>query len=195
MSSNNVFGDFVAHDLDLLLKVKDTNQDRFSRIKVVISQTLTEQIYYYCQHMESRLLALTLAHSKGLSQGHTFLLWISHKRWQIEQILLLSTHVKSLIGFQMVCLHLTLAHSKGQSQGRASFDCEYLVNGDRKSNDYNCWQIASRLLAFDWYILHVTFIHSKCQGQGHLQFDCEKLAKTESCCISPYVSVYAVLSC
>ena len=31
-------------------------------------------------------------------------------------------HMKSFIGFQLVCLHSTLAHSKGPIQGYANFD-------------------------------------------------------------------------
>ena len=72
----------------------------------------------------------------------------------------------------MVYLHLILANSKFKVNTK--FKC-YLVNGDRQSKYY--------------------LAHSKYQGQGHSQFDCEKLYKTESLCISLYVSVYAASSC
>ena len=49
----------------------------------------------------------------------------------IEQILLLPTHRKLLIGFEIVCLYLTLAHSKGESHGPTNVDVKYLINGDR----------------------------------------------------------------
>ena len=42
-------------------------------------------------------------------------------------------HRKSLIGSEIVYLHLTLTHSRNQSQGHASFDGEYVINGDRTS--------------------------------------------------------------
>ena len=41
--SNDVFGDVVAHDLDLHLKVKDSNLDNFDILNVVISQTVTNR--------------------------------------------------------------------------------------------------------------------------------------------------------
>ena len=41
--SNNVFGDIVAHDRDLLLKVKDLNRDNFSTLNVVILQRMTDK--------------------------------------------------------------------------------------------------------------------------------------------------------
>ena len=40
---NNVFGDVVAHDRDLFLKVKDSNPDHFGRLKVIISQMETQR--------------------------------------------------------------------------------------------------------------------------------------------------------
>ena len=61
---NYVFGDVVAHDLDLFLE----GRVKFGRWR---------SKYYYCQHRKSRIgfgmvyLHLTLAHSKCQSQGHT----------------------------------------------------------------------------------------------------------------------------
>ena len=72
-------------------------------------------------------LRLTLTHSKGQSQvSCKFWLWISYKRWQTGQelLLLLLIHTKSPIGFRFVYLHLTLAHCKCQGQSRSQFDCE-----------------------------------------------------------------------
>ena len=55
-----------------------------------------------------------------------FWYWIFHKRWQTEQILLLPTHIKSLIGFYVVrlYLYLTLTYSEWQGQGHSQFDYE-----------------------------------------------------------------------
>ena len=47
-------------------------------------------------------------------------------------------------------------------------------------------------IGFSMAYLYLTLADSK--GQGQSQFDCEKF-KTESRCISLYVSVYAALSC
>ena len=41
--SNNVLGDAVAHDLDLLLKVKDSTRDHFGRLNVIILQTVADR--------------------------------------------------------------------------------------------------------------------------------------------------------
>ena len=77
-------------------------------------------------------------------------MWLSCKWWQIEQTLLFTTHRKSLIGFQLICLHFTLANSNGQTQGHANFDCEYLVHGDRPDKYSYCQYIGSCQFAFDW---------------------------------------------
>ena len=54
-------------------------------------------------------LHLNLTHSRGQSEGHAnFLLWISRTRLSTGQVLLLSTHRKSPLGFRLVYLHLTL---------------------------------------------------------------------------------------
>ena len=66
-------------------------------------------------------------------QVHTSL---SHKRWQIGQILLLPINRKSHPAFPLAYLHWTLTHSKGKVQGHAHFDCEYFANGDRQGKHW-----------------------------------------------------------
>ena len=91
-----------------------------------------------------------------------------------EQILLLPTYRKLLIGFRLVYLRLTVVHSKIQIQGHANFDCEYL----------KLWQIEHILLlpilrkspvGYWMMYLHLTLAHSKGPIQGHANFDCEYL--------------------
>ena len=41
--SNYIFGDVVAYDFDLFLKFKDSNEDHFSTLNVVISKTVTNR--------------------------------------------------------------------------------------------------------------------------------------------------------
>ena len=117
---------------------------------------------------------------------------LSRKRRQIDQKLPIF-YRKSLIGFRMVNIHLTLAHFKGQSQDDANFDCESL----------KWWLIEQILLlpthkklpvGFRMVYLHLILVLSKCQGQCHSQFDCKNSIKL-SCCILPYISVYAALHC
>ena len=43
-TSNDILDDVVAHDLDLLLKVKDLTRDHLGRLKVIISQTVTDRV-------------------------------------------------------------------------------------------------------------------------------------------------------
>ena len=62
---------------------------------------------------------------------HHFLLWISRKRWNIEQILILPIHRKSPVGIRLVYLHWTLTHSNGQYEDHEQFDSKYLTNGSR----------------------------------------------------------------
>ena len=50
-------------------------------------------------------------------------------------------------------------------------------------------------ICFHLMNLHLTLAHSTCQCQDYSHFDSEKFDKTKTCCISPYVSVYAALSC
>ena len=58
-------------------------------------------------------------------------IWLSRKRQQIGQTLLLPIHKKPHVTFRLAYLHLTLAHSKDQGHGHTHFDCEYLTNDDR----------------------------------------------------------------
>ena len=53
-------------------------------------------------------LYLTLAHSKGPSQGREHFDWISRKRWQIWPILLFPISRKLLSSLRLVFLHLTM---------------------------------------------------------------------------------------
>ena len=87
-----------------------------------------------------------------------------------------------------------MTHSKGQGQGHIHFDCEHLVNCDRLSK-YYYGQNRQSINGFRTVYLHLTLVRSECQGHCHSQFDCENFNKTESCCISPYVRVYAAPSC
>ena len=57
--------------------------------------------------------------------------WLSHKRRQILQTLLLQTNWKYYMAFRLEYLNLTLDHFKCQSQGHPHCDWEYLANGDR----------------------------------------------------------------
>ena len=57
--SNDILGDVVAHDFDLL-KVKDPNRDHFGILNVIIPQTVTDNANITITHLH-----LTLAHSKG----------------------------------------------------------------------------------------------------------------------------------
>ena len=110
---------------------------------------------------------------------------ISHKWWQIGQILLLPIHRKSPIGFRLVYLLLTLAYSKDQSQGHANFDCDYLINGDRYDKHWYCQYIESGLLAFDWHI-YIWLLSNHTSIVKNL--------KSETRCILLHVSINSALS-
>ena len=142
---NEVFDDFVPHDLDL-----------FWRSKIRIDIILVDYT------------------------------WLSHKRWQIEQTMLLPTHRKTLIGFRLVYLHFTLANSKGQSQGHANVDWLF-----RK-----LWQIVQTMLLtmgkkspIGFRLVIVTLYLGPLKSSRSIA----KNSKIESRCISPYVSVYHFL--
>ena len=77
-------------------------------------------------------LYLTLAYSKGQSQGHAY--FESDLR-QIWQTLLLQSNMKSDMGIRLAYFILTLADSTGHYQGRAHFRYEYVEDGDR-SDDF-----------------------------------------------------------
>ena len=110
------------------------------------------------------------------------------------QILLLPIYRKSPICFQLMYLHLTFTHSKGQNQGHTNFDC--ISHKLRQIGQVSLLPLHRKSpIGFRLVSIHLTLVHSKYQGQGHSQFDCEKFEKTESCCILPYRSVYADLSC
>ena len=49
---------------------------------------------------------------------------ISCKRNTIQLTLLLTSNLKSPIGFRLTYLHLSLVHYKGQSRRHANFDCD-----------------------------------------------------------------------
>ena len=114
------------------------------------------------------------------------------KRWQIWQNLLLPTHRKLSIGYEMVYLHLTLAHSKGQCH----------ANFDWISRKW--WQIEQILLLLTHRKLPIGFrivyltIYILPILISSVSVICNSIAKKLiklSCCILPYVSVYAAFSC
>ena len=55
--SNDIFGEFVAHDLTYFLKVNDSNRNHFDRLSVVITQTMTDAQILQCQLIGRHLLA------------------------------------------------------------------------------------------------------------------------------------------
>ena len=67
---------------------------------------------------------------RSKSNSCKFLLWLSHKRRKIANILLFSID-GVLICFRWVYLALNFSRFKGE--GHTNFNSEYLVNGDRSS--------------------------------------------------------------
>ena len=85
-----------------------------------ISSVDTEGKHYYCHHIESRVWASGIfifgvgPFRKLQSRSCTFRLWISYKRSEIGQTLLLPSFMNSRTDFQSEYLHLSLDRSKGQ---------------------------------------------------------------------------------
>ena len=90
-----------------------------------------------CQHKKSRVafplayFHFTVTYFDGKGQSHAHFDWISRKRWQIGQILLLPTNRKTDAASPLLQLDLTLAHYNGHGQGHVHFHCEYVTNGKR----------------------------------------------------------------
>ena len=86
----------------------------------------TYEVSYW---LSNGVFNLTLAHSKGQSQGHSNVYseyFINSDRYDKY----CQSIGSRLLAFDL-CIYMTLAQSEVQSQGRANFDCEYLINGDR----------------------------------------------------------------
>ena len=112
---------------------------------------------------------------------------MSHKRWQIEQTLLLPTNRKSQMAFSLTYLHLAFAHSKDQSQGHAYFDCEYLENGDRW---YLCQIFLANLCSFWCRLVEcVIFIFILIDLRGHFSRSKHRW-KHLSTAVSPRKRIY-----
>ena len=127
--SKDVFSYVVAHNIELLLNVKNLNRDNFG-------QRISK--YYNGQHIESCLLANYGRHIESCLLAnygqHIESCLLANYGQHIESCLL--ANYGQHIGFRLVCLRLTLTHPKDQSQGHVHFDCVYLVHGDRYDKYY-----------------------------------------------------------
>ena len=69
-----MFGDLVAHDLDLCFEGKSSNRDNLDRLNVIISRTMRDRANNYCKHgnvgFRSVYLHLTMSHSRGQTESH-----------------------------------------------------------------------------------------------------------------------------
>ena len=116
-------------------------------------------------------------------------MWISHKQWQMGQILLLPIHRKLPAVFRLVFQHLILSYFEGKNEGHTNFNCEYLAKRWQMSQTLILSKHMQSLIGFQLAYLHLTSAHSK--GQGQSQFDCEKF---ENWVTMHYVSIFAALS-